>query len=282
MRQFIVVRPNQRKISVFEYGDSLGTPVLYFHGWPASHVSAAIYDKIAKRRGIRIIAPDRPGFGASDYQEGRVLLDWPDDVVAIADHLGLKRFSILGVSGGSPYALACAYKIPRRISHIGIVVGPAPVKEYAKGRSFDWRLWLGTIRWVQNILVRIQYINTYYGFSIRAYRFIWGRADRRLYQNAALLKRGHETMKEAFRNGSQGPSHELAIMAKDWGFQLKKIKKFIYLWYGADDYPDIVHMGYFYSDKLPRSKLIVYPSDGHLVSVTRIREILITLYPGAT
>lgn len=77
---------NGRKIAFSQYGDPKGKPVFYFHGWPASRLSGGVYDGIAKKLRIRVISPDRPGFGLSDYQSNRTLLDWPADVVAIADH----------------------------------------------------------------------------------------------------------------------------------------------------------------------------------------------------
>jgi pimeloyl-ACP methyl ester carboxylesterase len=46
--------------------------------------------------------------GLSDFQPHRRLVDWPDDVSAFADALGLARCAVLGMSAGGPYVLACA------------------------------------------------------------------------------------------------------------------------------------------------------------------------------
>src|SRR3990170_989632 len=81
-----------RKLGFAQYGDLKGKPVFYFHGWPASRLSAKIYDDLAKKLYVRIISPDRPGFGLSDYKKDRTLLDWPDDVLALADFLKIKKF----------------------------------------------------------------------------------------------------------------------------------------------------------------------------------------------
>jgi pimeloyl-ACP methyl ester carboxylesterase len=53
--------------------------------------------------GVRHIQLDRPGFGLSDFQPGRTVLDWPDDVAHVADLLGIERFAVIGVSGRGPY-----------------------------------------------------------------------------------------------------------------------------------------------------------------------------------
>ena len=76
---------------------------------------------------MRLIAPDRPGFGESSFKPGRTIGAWADDVVQLADRLGLDRFALLGVSGGGPYALACAARMPDRVSRVALVGGLGPL-----------------------------------------------------------------------------------------------------------------------------------------------------------
>ena len=102
-------------------------PLLYFHGWPGSRVEGRLGDEAAKARGVRLIAIDRPGIGLSDIQPGRTLVDWPDDVAEVAAALGLDRFAVLGISGGGPYAAACAWKLSDQFTAAGIVSSLAPL-----------------------------------------------------------------------------------------------------------------------------------------------------------
>jgi pimeloyl-ACP methyl ester carboxylesterase len=74
----------------------------------------------------RIIAADRPGYGLSGFERGRRMLDWPVDVSALVDALQFDRFAVLGISGGGPYAAACAFKIPGRLAAAGVVSGMGP------------------------------------------------------------------------------------------------------------------------------------------------------------
>ncbi len=104
--------PDGRKLSYAEYGDSQGVPVFFFHGFPGSRFDGEYSGQAAAEMGIRLIAPDRPGMGHSDFQPNRRLLDWPADVGRLADTLGLDKFGVLGYSGGGPHALACAVRIP--------------------------------------------------------------------------------------------------------------------------------------------------------------------------
>src|SRR3712207_3027181 len=85
--------------------------------------------------GIRLLAVDRPAIGLSDPQPRRTLLAWPRDIREMADALGIQRFSVLGWSGGGPYALACAYAMPDRIVAAGLVSAPAPLA-YDRSREY--------------------------------------------------------------------------------------------------------------------------------------------------
>src|SRR5689334_6768677 len=110
-----------RRLAYNEWGDPRGKPVLYFHGLHSSRLALYRDADFFAAHGIRFITTDRPGVGQSDPQPHRTLLDWPADVIQLADALGLDRFAILAITGGGPYALACAYAIPARLTGVAIV-----------------------------------------------------------------------------------------------------------------------------------------------------------------
>jgi pimeloyl-ACP methyl ester carboxylesterase len=123
--------PDGRLLAYTEAGDPDGHPVLYCHGTPSSSVEWRLWDAddLATQLGLRVIIADRPGVGGSDHQPRRRITDWPADVEALADHLGLPRFSMLGYSGGCPYAVACAVLLPEQVTRVVLVgvVGPFDV-----------------------------------------------------------------------------------------------------------------------------------------------------------
>src|SRR5690606_10862687 len=94
--------------------------------------------------GVRIIAPERPGYGLSSPRRGR-LIDYPDDVLQLAAALGLERFSAVGVSGGGPAALAAAYRLPQRLTAVGLVsaIGPLYLKDASRDMVTPNRIILG-------------------------------------------------------------------------------------------------------------------------------------------
>jgi pimeloyl-ACP methyl ester carboxylesterase len=115
-----------RRLGCAEFGDRAGAPVIYFHGWPGARVEARLGDYAARVSGVRLLAIDRPGMGLSAFQPGRAFVDWPDDVLEVAASLGLDRFAVLGISGGGPYAAACAWKLADRLTNAGILSSLAP------------------------------------------------------------------------------------------------------------------------------------------------------------
>jgi len=79
-----------RLLGYTQTGDPSGKPVFFFQGTPSSrlfHPDGAVTAVL----GVCLITIDRPGFGLSDFQPGRTLLDWPDDVAEVADRWGFDR-----------------------------------------------------------------------------------------------------------------------------------------------------------------------------------------------
>lgn len=91
-------------------------------------------DNIAKKEGIRIISPNRPGMEHSTFYSPRQLIDWAQDVSKLAEFLQLNQFSILGISGGSPYALVCGKFIDHtHLKSIITISGVAPLQSNLQG-----------------------------------------------------------------------------------------------------------------------------------------------------
>lgn len=130
--------PDGRQLGYAEYGDPDGAPVVFFHGWPSSRYQAAYLDPKARKRGLRILAPDRPGVGLSDRQPGRGFSNWPDDVAAFVDALGIDRFAIFGISGGGPYTLATCARLGERIRAAAVVCGAPPLGSKEDRNHMHW------------------------------------------------------------------------------------------------------------------------------------------------
>lgn len=130
--------PDGRALGFADYGDADGKPVLFFHGWPSSRLQAAYLDPIAAARGLRIIAPDRPGIGFSSPLPERQFGDWPKDVAALADALRLDRFALFGVSGGGPYTLATCASLGDRVTRAAVTCGAPPLSDHGDRAHMHW------------------------------------------------------------------------------------------------------------------------------------------------
>jgi pimeloyl-ACP methyl ester carboxylesterase len=117
--------PDGRLLRVWEGGDPAGAPVVYFHGTPSSRLQAVSGHEAAVRQGVRLIAANRPGYGA-EPDAPTSLSSVAGDMVKLADLLRLDRFAVLGVSGGGPYAVASGAVAPERVAAVGVAAGVGP------------------------------------------------------------------------------------------------------------------------------------------------------------
>ncbi len=272
-----------RLLGYAEYGNPKGKPVFFFHGWPGSRLSGKEADEAGKKIGVRIISTDRPGIGLSTYKKDRQLLNWPDDVAELADHLKIKKFSLMGVSGGGPYVAVCAYKIPDRIIKAGIVVGLAPVdvKGNLDGMAFGGRAgWANYHRFplLRTLATFGAAIQFRYFPALGSMMAFPTKEDRFLFMEAIKNKTGEGNgVKEAFRQGIKGPSLELKIYTDDWEIELKDIRTKVYLWYGAKDKCVSLNMGKYYKSQIAGSELFIGPNGVHLSRYKYEEKILKTL-----
>jgi len=123
-----------------EYGSPDGNVLVYCHSYPGSRLEAAALSAHAVQAHVRVLSLDRPGYGRSTFQEDPFFLDWPRDLIAVTENLGIERFAVMGVSGGAPYALACAQQMPERLIACGIVSGIGPLGLGVSGMSRQNRL----------------------------------------------------------------------------------------------------------------------------------------------
>jgi pimeloyl-ACP methyl ester carboxylesterase len=272
-----------RVLGYDEYGDPNGKSLFFFHGWPSSRLAAGKFEAIAQALHIRIIAPDRPGFGMSDFKKDRTILDWPDDVTALADALKIRKFAVMGVSGGGPYAAVCAYKIPQRITRVGIVAGLAPLFDW---KSLDGITWLSKIGWATfgkhpnirkfSAIMEFLYIR-YFPSQTFHHRFFGAKSDRAICRNTKVGQAVTINYREAFRQGYRGPELDLKLFTTDWGFDVSDIRLKTFLWYGACDQNVSQAMGRYYHSNIRGSTLTMFPGEGHLIADVHAPEILKTL-----
>jgi pimeloyl-ACP methyl ester carboxylesterase len=275
-----------RRLGFAEVGDPGGMPVVYCHGFPASRLESVLIAGAAERRRVRIIAPDRPGYGLSDWKRERTMGDWADDVAQSADGLGIERFSVLGTSGGGPYGLALAARLPERVQAVGIVCGLGPLNAATAMQAMQWP--------------------ARFGFAMaraapRMLRLIYGGVVGRLIRGdpemaLSLLARGSPasdrsilarteikaalcaSVREGLRPGTKGAVQDMVLYAHDWGFGLERIRMPITFWHGEADRTVPLSHTLKLAESFPHAQVLTFPGEGHFsLPIAHADEILDTL-----
>jgi len=256
-------------------------PIFGFHGTPGSRLMLEVADAPARRCGVRLIAPDRPGFGLSDFQPERTFCDWPDDVLALAEALGIARFAVAGVSGGGPYALACAFKLATRLTGIGVISGMGPVAgpEATPGLDRMHRLLFGLWSKVPGLTRRLM------GLAKRG----WDRVPEKMYArivrfapkvDRAIMTRDDvraaliDGLADGFRVDGRGVAHELILFGRAWDFSLADIAVPVALWHGDNDHLVPVAMGRHMAARIPECRAEFVPGAGHYWVFDHIETLL--------
>ncbi|NMA68667.1 MAG: alpha/beta hydrolase [Desulfitobacterium sp.] len=281
-----------RLLAYEEYGDLQGYPVLLFHGTPGSRIYSIEDDPKATELGIRLIAFDRPGFGASDPKPDRTLLDWAKDINEAAQMLGLKEFSVLGVSGGGPYAAACGYVAPQGLKSVALVASSMPFQNgkapssmvlvnrlaFFLSRKAPWLL-----RYIINTQIKMMDKNPE-GFkkSLSKGNKHLPEWDRALLEKAEDVEVTFRHMREAYRQGSEETIRECVLLSQSWNFSLKSLKVPTYVFHGEADNMAPFEVVQKEMANAPNCQFFSYKKAGHFISDDEEiwQEVLLTLRDG--
>ena len=279
--QKYITLSDERRLGFAEFGDRQGKPVFYFHGFPGSRLEAKLAERIALDTHVRFIGIDRPGYGLSSFKSGRTFVDWADDVSKLADAMGIDRFSILGVSGGGPYAVACACKISDRLDAVSIVCGMGPVDVPGLVRDMPWMYRQG-LRLTGRSPIIAAVLYPFAAFFFRKYpermlSILSGKVaapDKIALKNKELIKVLSASFREAFRNSLRWPATDVMLYSRPWGFRLKDIRTEVHLWHGEKDRIVPAKMGRYMAQTIPICHATFYPDEGHFsIILNRIEEI---------
>jgi pimeloyl-ACP methyl ester carboxylesterase len=201
-----------------------------------------LLDDLCRQRGVRLIAPDRPGFGRSDSQPGRTLPDWPTDVSDLADALGLGRFAVVGISNGGPYALACGARLPERLTGLAVVSGMGPIHQEAARDVLTPQVQLTfalnalspmaseAIVWVLAFGARVAP-----ALMASQMRMAAPPPDQAVLDRPEVFDALEKEYAEAFYQGAAGLNQEIGLMRKSWGFALSTVALPVHLFHGEQD-----------------------------------------------
>src|SRR3954471_4226273 len=268
-------------VSVHEYGAADGRPVFVFHGTPACGAGFDWADEPARTRDIRLLAPDRPGVARSSPKSGWSVGEYPAMVAALADVMGIDRFAVWGYSGGGPYAIACAAALGDRVTAAVIAAGMGEVGAWAKVDEFEQtdrqmlslavthpavaRLLLGfagrVARWSPNI-------------AMKSFVKQLSPSDRAVVAQLGEPRDAMVLFTEAFERGARGVVDDYIALAQPWDVDLSATNAPVWVFHGdADSMVPLAH-GKELAARVPGARLVVWPGEGHLGTITHVAEIL--------
>jgi pimeloyl-ACP methyl ester carboxylesterase len=225
-----VERPDGRVITWAAWGDPHGRPLLALHGTPGSRLDRTPDPGLFERVGAHVVTFDRPGYGRSSVHPNRTVLSVADDAVAVADALGWDRFTVIGVSGGGPHALAVGHRAPERTRALGLAVAAAPSEMVdpddliAHNREARRRaLEEGRASLEEFLTEPAAEIAADPGAAIDSAMADAPAADLEMLKRPDLRAVLLESLREAFANGPQGWFDDAWALTTSWGFELREV-----------------------------------------------------------
>jgi pimeloyl-ACP methyl ester carboxylesterase len=271
-------------MSYAEFGDPRGLPVLAIHGTPGSRFMFGLTDQAARERGLRVIAPDRPGYGRSEYRRNTSLMRSAEDFISLADALDLKRLAVIGVSGGGPHAIATVSAIPNRVALLALVSPVGPVAECRKqvrmsrmhrliftrmGRSPQA---CATFFWSLRGMVRLAP-----GVAYRALQQRVTRSDQGVLGRPEVKANLQAAIREGLKPGIKGALQDLRLFCSPWGLALPEVDVPTVVWQGSDDTIVPANAAYYLARQLPNCRLDVIQEAGHYWGFANFARVLDTV-----
>jgi pimeloyl-ACP methyl ester carboxylesterase len=211
------------------------------------------------------------------------VLDWPVDVTAVADALGLQRFAVLGYSGGVPYALACGQLLPDRVTAVtlvgcvgpddepGLIAGLSPqvARSRRDSRCHPRRAWL---TWAGVRFALARYPDRVLARTMSALPD----PDRAALTEPALAQAYLQDLRTALRQGPRGAVTDMALMATPWGLRPELIRVPVRIWQGEQDRNAPPLMARELAALIPDCTATMCPDDGHLSIIGRHAQAILS------
>jgi pimeloyl-ACP methyl ester carboxylesterase len=265
-----------RKLGFAQFGSKSAFPIFYFHGWPGSRLEAGFFEI----PNVQMIGVDRPGYGLSEPHRKRRLADWPQDIEQLADHLGFKKFAIVGMSGGGPYAAACAHFLKDRVVKVAIIAGLGPPEAPGMGANrVGFLLDMGQRPMTSAVLLNVMRSVIRNPGAEKHFHRIRSRLPRASRDIEAMTPDFMQMLLSSFREGlrvsAKGPSSDARVYGETWPFALADIRVPVSVWHGTDDEQVPVSIGRHYAKFIPTARGTFPEGEGHVSIVTNYIEAII-------
>jgi pimeloyl-ACP methyl ester carboxylesterase len=272
--------PDGRQVGTCEIGDPHGELVVFIGGYPGSRWMAHLFNGRVLF-GVRLLGIDRPGMGVSTFQPGWTIRGFSQDVAAVADALQVERFFVLGWSGGTPYAAACAIQLADRVKACGLIAPMATPEMSKVGAMKRNRLWASLAQrapWSLSLMVWLLYGRM--GHDPEKFKSMLDRMlveisppDQEAYARQRIFDTMAQGMAEAFRQGTRRQAYEARLLYRPWGFRYGDIHlSKVYLWQGELDQNIPVATGKTIAEEIAGCQAMFMRDEGHISIISNHGE----------
>jgi pimeloyl-ACP methyl ester carboxylesterase len=275
-----------RQLCYAQWGDPAGAPIFSLHGTPGCRLNRYPDDEALANIGARVITYDRPGYGRSDRNPGRRVVDCVPDVEAIADAEGIDHFVVVGGSGGGPHALAVAARLPERATFVRCIVGIVPydttdfdwfagmdpenIKEFGWALAGEETLYRELSNESEAMVARVKADAS----NVLGSDWELPEADRAVLAHPLVMQVMREAIPECVVNGPWGWVDDDLAFTQPWGFDISEIAIPAEVHYGSQDVLVPAAHGAWLATNVPSAKVVVNDDEGHSASPERTLELL--------
>jgi pimeloyl-ACP methyl ester carboxylesterase len=282
--------PDGRRIGYAEYGDPTGPVVLWFHGTPGGRRQFPIVGRrAAEKLGLRVVLVERAGSGLSDAHRYDQIGDWAADMAHVADLLGADKIGVVGLSGGGPFALACAGMpaLAGRVTAVAVLGGVTPsvgpdascsgaitlARQMAAVTSAFRRPFAAVTAALLTPVIPLAH-PAYQGLSAAM-----PAGDKRVFSNPEIEAMFIDDIVHVAGGRFQALLDDARLFGRDWGFRLADVRVPVKWWHGDADSIISLADAQAAAEHLPDVDLLLMPEESHLGGFDKADDVLAFLAP---
>ncbi|WP_040510276.1 alpha/beta fold hydrolase [Gordonia soli] len=275
-----------RRIGFAEFGSATGRAVFWLHGTPGARRQIPTEARhFAADHAIRIIGLDRPGVGSSTPYAYADVAAFADDLITVADALGIDAFAIIGLSGGGPYALGVAHSHPDRVVAAGILGGVAPTvgPDAIAGGAMRLAAFSAPVLNIAGAPIGkalssvLRVARPVADPAISIYGRLSPQGDRELLARPEVKAMFLDDLLHGGGRRMEAPLADIVVFARDWGFRVPEVTTPVRWWHGDRDHIIPFAHGEHMVDMLPDAKLFTMHGESHLGGLGMAVDILTEL-----
>jgi pimeloyl-ACP methyl ester carboxylesterase len=279
----VVRLPDKRSLGYAVFGSG-ERAVVWLHGTPGGRRQIPPGARVfAEREGIRVIGIERPGIGASTPHLHANIRGFAEDVDAVLDELAVEHCGVVGLSGGGPYALACAHSLPR-VRACAVLGGVAPSRgpDAIEGAITSLARFAPLVERVHRPLgaalsLAVRSAHPFASPAFDLFMTFSREGDREVFASPGMKHMFLDDMLRASRSGIRSMLFDYLLFSRDWGFSLSEIDRPAHFWHGDADPFVPLHHGEHQAALVRNGKLIVQPGQSHLGGLAIAEEVLETV-----